>query len=265
MRLGLLADVHGNLPALEAVLALLDREAVDAYVCAGDLVGYGAFPNECVATVTALGATVVAGNHELMAIGRLPSEGMIPVVRESTAWTARALDEPTAATLAGLPPSAEGPGGVVVTHGSFDSPEAYVRDAIAARAVLARCAELYSEARVVVLGHTHEAFAWSGGRGELLRGRAGTVTLEAAERALVNPGAVGQSRDDRVLARAAVLDLGDATVRFHEVEYDVDGYRRALRERGLPYSAYHAPPRGGSRATRVARRVVRRARERLAR
>ncbi len=71
MRLGIIADIHGNLPALEAVLEALSDERVDHYLCAGDLVGYRPFPNECVAMVAALGATCVAGNHDLIAIGRL--------------------------------------------------------------------------------------------------------------------------------------------------------------------------------------------------
>ena len=68
MRYGVLADIHGNLHALEAALPVLERAGVDRYICAGDLVGYGPFPNECVEAISNLGAVCVAGNHDLMAL-----------------------------------------------------------------------------------------------------------------------------------------------------------------------------------------------------
>jgi hypothetical protein len=74
MRYGVLADVHANLHALEAALAFLATEEVDAYLCAGDLVGYGPQPNECVRRVLGLPATCVAGNHDLIALGELSDE-----------------------------------------------------------------------------------------------------------------------------------------------------------------------------------------------
>lgn len=265
MRLGLLADVHGNLPALEAALRLLDDEGVDAIACAGDLVGYGAFPNECVVRLTVAAETMVAGNHDLMAIGRLPSDELIALVRDSTEWTARELAEPTAAMLAGLPAIADAADGVVVAHGSLHSPETYVRDPRDAADQLALLHARDRGARVLVLGHTHEALAVSDRRGELLRGTAGMVALEPGERVVLNPGSVGQSRDDHVLARVAVLDLAADTVRFHELPYDVARYRAALRERGLPDTAYHLPPGGGGRARRAAGGFVRRARAAFAR
>ena len=69
MRYGVLADVHGNLDALRAVLRALERHGVDRYLVAGDLVGYGPYPNECVAALAELPATCVAGNHDLIALG----------------------------------------------------------------------------------------------------------------------------------------------------------------------------------------------------
>src|SRR4051795_6579846 len=87
MRLGLIADVHGNLPALEAALAVLERERLDGYLCAGDLVGYGPHPNQVVERVRALGAPCVAGNHDLMALDRLPADRADELARETLAWT----------------------------------------------------------------------------------------------------------------------------------------------------------------------------------
>src|SRR5215210_643586 len=125
MRLGLIADVHGNLHALDRVLERLAPERVDAYVCAGDLVGYGPYPNECVERVSALGATCVAGNHDLIATGRLHPEGIGTLARATLGWTAHELRPETADLLHGLPlTSRVGP--VLVAHGSLDDPSLYV-------------------------------------------------------------------------------------------------------------------------------------------
>ena len=91
MRYGVIADVHGNLPALEAVLDALQRIGVDAYACAGDLVGYGPEPNECVETVRKLGAATVAGNHDLIALGALSEDRCERLARESLPFRSAVL------------------------------------------------------------------------------------------------------------------------------------------------------------------------------
>src|SRR5688572_30513028 len=103
MRLGVIADIHGNLHALEAAFATLNREGVDGYVCLGDLVGYGAFPNECVERVAETGAVCVAGNHDLIALGRLPDDQCIPLARHSLEWTSRQLTPASRDYLSRLP------------------------------------------------------------------------------------------------------------------------------------------------------------------
>src|SRR3954447_24462817 len=87
MRFAVISDVHANLHALDAALAFLATQDVDGYLCAGDLVGYGPFPNECVRRVAALGGPCVAGNHDLIAIGRLSDERCIPLAQASLRWT----------------------------------------------------------------------------------------------------------------------------------------------------------------------------------
>ena len=95
MRFAILSDIHGNLPALEAALELFARAGVDRYLCAGDLVGYGPFPNECVERIAELGAVCVAGNHDLIALGRLSDDRCIPLARNSLRWTREVLTPAT--------------------------------------------------------------------------------------------------------------------------------------------------------------------------
>lgn len=240
MRVGVIADVHGNLPALEAVLEWLEAyEDLDTWLCAGDLVGYGPFPNECVERVASLpGLTCVAGNHDLIALGRLSDDRCIALARETLAWTTRVLSPTSRGFLEALPLRASA-GPVEVAHGSLDDPQEYIRTPEQAAEQLAAL----GRDAILVLGHTHEVL------------QAGS--LRPGERSLINPGSVGQSRDRAALASAALLDLDARTVEFRAFEYDVARTRAALRAAGLPDNAHHLRPRP---VRRLAGRLLRRGR-----
>ena len=250
MRYGVLADVHGNLEDLRAVLSALEREGVYGFLVAGDLVGYGPYPNECVTAVAELSATCVAGNHDLIALGVLSDRRCIELARRSLSWTREVLGADERAFLAALPRVATAPGGVLVAHGSLDDPEQYTTTGTQALAQLARV-EDHDRARVLVLGHTHRPLAYGRSSGRL---RAhGARALPPGEAVLLNPGAVGQSRELRVRARFAVLDLEARQARFFAIQYDVGACRSALRRAGLsPRSCHLRPslPRAALRALR---------------
>lgn len=252
MRYGVISDIHGNLPALEAVLDALARIGVDAYACAGDLVGYGPQPNECVEVVRALGFVSVAGNHDLIALGELSADRCERLARDSLRWTRGQLEEPTRAYLAALPRCVELPGGVVVAHGSLDDPQEYVLHVGQVAAQLTRLSDAHPAARILVLGHTHRPYAGDGVRS---RPPHRSVLLEPAERWLLNPGAVGQSREARVRARFLVLDLERREAVFHAVRYDVGRSRALLRSCGLPARSIHLAPWRPKRLLRPARRA----------
>ncbi|MGI8660079.1 MAG: metallophosphoesterase family protein [Thermoleophilaceae bacterium] len=244
MRLGLFGDVHANLPALETALAFLGSSGVDAYVCTGDLVGYGPQPNECVARVTALDGTCVAGNHDLIALGELAADRCIPLARHSLRWTRGVLDEDARTALQGLPRQASAPGRVVVAHGSLADSQQYVRTAEEATAQLGAA----PEADTVILGHTHSPLAVGERRGMLLAGPEGVVRLLPGERHVLNPGSVGQSRERHAWVRVAVMDLDRSEVTFRGLPYDVHACRAELRRRGLPARSCHLRPRPWRRA-----------------
>lgn len=231
MKIGLFGDVHANLPALEAVLAELTRRGAESYLCTGDLVGYGPHPNECIAAVRELDAVTVAGNHDLISLGRLSDERCIPLARETLAWTRRVLEPQHDEWLGGLPLRHDGDS-VTLAHGSLDDPERYVAHRADALRVLHAAGS-----RTVVLGHTHRP-----------------LDVRDGDRRLVNPGAVGQSRERRVVARGAVLDTGRNDVSFVGVPYDVERTRADLRRLGLPDGGPHlrpSLPRAAARALRA--------------
>jgi predicted phosphodiesterase len=240
MRYGVIADVHANVHALEAALAFLSAEGVDRYLCAGDLVGYGAFPNECVRRVLALPGQCVAGNHDLMALDRLSDERCVALARTSLRWTRAALDPDVRALLADLPIGTS-EGAVAVRHGSVFDPQDYVLTHDDALTCLADIERVAPGTEILILGHTHRPMAVGARRGSLLRRGTGRIRLAPGEPTLLNPGAVGQSRDRDAVARVVVLDLAARVAEFHALPYDVDGCRRALRERGLPPESCHVP------------------------
>jgi predicted phosphodiesterase len=240
MRYGVIADVHANAHALDAALEFLRSEHVERYLCAGDLVGYGPAPNECVRRVLALPGLCVAGNHDLIALGRLGDERCIARARASLRWTRGVLEKDVWGLLAALPLGAEADG-IALRHGSLADPQVYVVTDEQARAVLEDLQRTLPATQLLVLGHTHRPMAFSRRRGRLLRSGTGQIDLSDDDPILLNPGAVGQSRSADVRARVMVLDTAAHIASFHAIAYDVEGCRQALLERGLPADSYHLP------------------------
>jgi predicted phosphodiesterase len=254
LRYAILSDVHANLAALRTVIATLEELRPQRWIVAGDIVGYGAYPNECVKVVQELGAICVAGNHDLIALGRLSDERISTPARRSLEWTAATLSSSSRRFLTALPSTAVVDDVVVVTHGSLDDVSEYVTRPWQARAQLERLRRDYPAARVLVVGHTHRPWAWNASRGGA-RSTRHPRDLPDREPVLLNPGAVGQSRELVARARGAVLDLDTGRAEFVATRYDVGAYRRVLRSVGLPPEGCHYVPS----AARVAARGIRRA------
>lgn len=247
MRLGLISDVHANLPALRVAVDKLRSENVDRWLCAGDIVGYGPQPNECIELLADLDALCVAGNHDLMLLGDIPRERAGEAAQHSLSWTEEVLRADARSYLADLPRIACVPG-LVMSHGSLDDPEEYVHTGAQAAHQLARARARHPDADVVVLGHTHRSLLYGAESGALVRSHwlpRGAVALPAGERVLLNPGSVGQSRnlERRPHVRFALLDLRRGEARMYAEPYDVDSTARVSRAVGLPTASLHRRPR----------------------
>ncbi|MBI5548039.1 MAG: metallophosphoesterase family protein [Deltaproteobacteria bacterium] len=211
MRIAVISDVHGNLPALEAVLA--DMGSIDALLCCGDLVGYYPDVAEVVDRLRALGALSVRGNHELMATGAIPA----PVERAGyyrIDWTRRALSPEQLGWLAALPCALElhrDGLAIEVRHASPWDEETYLYPDSPALAGLT-----LPDARWLFLGHTHHPM--------LVRAGGGVV---------VNPGSVGQPRDWNPKAAYGVLDTASGGWEQRRVGYDHRAYQRRLEVMGV--------------------------------
>jgi len=223
MRVGVIADVHGNLVALEAVLA--DMPAVDRVVCAGDVVGYNPWHAECVATMRgdhsvlseAAAATLpdgpvptVMGNHD-RAVALDAAYGFNEMATAGVGHARETLSTDQIEWLEALPDQrVVCDGRLKIVHGHPADPDRYTYP------------EEYSEGMlgdegVLVMGHTH------------VQGHAAFDTG-----LVMNPGSVGQPRDGDPRAAYAVLDFDDYTIEGHRVDYDVERVVEAVKDADLP-------------------------------
>lgn len=257
MRHAILSDVHANLPALTAVLADARAHGAARIVCLGDLVGYHGFVHETLALLRDRDATCVAGNHDLMVVGRLPTASCGPLARRAVAWTRNGLTRDEVAFLDTLPLVRRLDGGTILVHSLPWSTEARMRIeadfAVAAR----QCRSLMPEVDACFTGHTHLAGA--------VRVRPdGSVARYAATRIprrlgdgnfwFVNPGTVGHPRDARPSASYLLFDDDTRRVRFRRVRYDRQALRRRDTQCGLAAPA-GAPP-VATRAWRLVRSMA---------
>jgi predicted phosphodiesterase/CelD/BcsL family acetyltransferase involved in cellulose biosynthesis len=251
MTLGLIADIHGNLEALRAVLDFLEARGVDRILCLGDLVGFGANPNECVAAIRDRAIPAVAGNHDLISIGRLGRTRCAGKVSFALSRTRRELTRDTAQFLGALPARLALDSHLVMIHGGYDDPEEY----LTSRARLRRTTEAirrdYPEVRLCLFGHTHEPrVAEITGDEVLYHETARPPALRPESIYLVNPGAVDGARTSgEPRARCAVLARETGQLEFHQLEYDHDAAEAKARERGYrigPWAArlYRAAAEG---------------------
>jgi predicted phosphodiesterase len=220
MRWALLADVHGNLEALRAVLRDLEDWPAHRLICAGDIVGYGPDPAPCLELLGERDATCVAGNHEGMVLGRIGFGRCVHAGILAAVWTREHLPRWGLERLAALPMVARPDPEIVVCHAVPDDVERYVTNARAAEPALASATRSFPGAEVLVSGHTHVA-AFHAGHGAFRSAAAGATEPVAAGRLhFVNPGSVGQPRDGIPVARYARYDSTTRTVSWRAVGYD---------------------------------------------
>lgn len=220
MRLALIADIHANAPALDAVLVHARRQRADLVVGLGDVVGTSALPLETIAMMRAHGIESVAGNHDLAAIGRLSLELAGPRAREILEWTRGVLGEDEWRFLAELPLELAPRPEVLCLHAGFSDPVARLRTADDFRAQARLIREYDRRVSICCLGHTHLPGVVSVVGSEVYLSPGPVADLSAEGFHFLNPGSVGDltTRDPRAVY--ATLDLEARHVRFFRVPYD---------------------------------------------
>jgi predicted phosphodiesterase len=239
MRIAVIADIHANLLALDAVLEEAAGMRPDRVVCLGDLVGYNAEPRGCIARVRATAHVIVAGNHDRDAAGADAHPGTEGTARAAQRWTRERLDLDDLAFLQGLPRLIDDAElGVVAVHGCWlnDVHTYGYATGTMLEANLVAIAERSGQ-HVGLCGHTHMPMVgWLGRDGCHEIRTTSARWPSAASAVLINPGSVGQPRDGDPRASFAMVDVALRSVEIHRVAYDVARAAQAVVDAGLPPS-----------------------------
>lgn len=233
MLLAVVADIHANLEALDAVLADIDAAAPAATVSLGDNIGYGPDPVLVLKRLAARGIPSVRGNHEWAVVDPARERLFNPQSREAL-WRTRELLPPELLARVAAYPTSLSLYGCRFVHGLPPNDTAtYLFEAgeVTLRRAFARTAE-----RVSFVGHTHVLDAVRQGAGGIERYELslGDNPLDPAERHIVCVGAVGQPRDGDKRAKYALYDDAAGVLTIRAVPYDALAVREKIVARGLP-------------------------------
>jgi predicted phosphodiesterase len=231
-RIALLSDVHGNLPAFQAVLEDIREAEVDQIWCLGDLVGYGAQPDACVELARDSCDLSLAGNHDLVVIEKLPLFEFSPSAAAAAEWTRDNISRAAREFLEALEP-ADATRALGLYHASPRDP---VWEYVLSSWQAGECIDAM-EPRVGAVGHSHVAlFFHRDGGSEVVGAQApgGTELDISSGRWLINPGGVGQPRDGDPRAAWLLLDTESWRAVWRRMEYPIEEAARAIEEAGLP-------------------------------
>lgn len=228
MKFAIIADVHANLEALQAVLGDAREQSCTHYAFLGDFVGYCADPKACVDIVRAMNVPCVKGNHDEYCATDLPLDGLSVNVARAVEWTRKQLTADDRQWLQQLP-YVRRVEDFTIVHATLEKPERwqYAFDPLAAAANFQ-----HQDTQMCFFGHTHVPVAFI--RDTVVRG--GTyrrLRVNPGKKYFVNPGAVGQPRDNNPKAAYVVYDMGEGVVELRRSAYDIAATRRKIRDAGL--------------------------------
>ena len=230
MRCAILADIHGNLEAFEAVMRdIADRGGVDELWCLGDVVGYGPEPSACIALLRRHPHVCVAGNHDWAAIGKLDTADFNPDAAEACKWTEGQLSADDVAYLRTLPLTATS-GEFTMAHGSPRAPLLeYVSNQVRARVNFQHFGTMYC-----LVGHSHVPAVFAAEDANCSMSALPPVLPLGSGRLIVNPGSVGQPRDGDPRAAYAIYDEAVRVIYSYRIPYDIVAVQTKMNECGLP-------------------------------
>jgi diadenosine tetraphosphatase ApaH/serine/threonine PP2A family protein phosphatase len=231
-RILVISDVHANAVALKAVLA--DAEKVDKVLCLGDVVGYGPQPNECIELIHSLpNLTCMMGNHDFAAIGDSALEAFNSDAKKALLWQRKQLTEESRGFLNNLPDELVVQGEVSLAHGSPRDPIwEYIMNTLVARINLA-----FFETPWCFVGHSHfqAVFQYHAKPDDLsIVVPRPSEQYALVDRAILNPGSVGQPRDRDPRAAYAIFSPETHTWEPRRVEYDIKSVQKLILDAGLP-------------------------------
>lgn len=231
MKYVIVSDIHGNLEALQVVKARIEAIAPERVICLGDLVGYGASPNECTEIIRDLADAVVAGNHDWGAVGKTDITYFNAYARIAITWTADHLKPSSADYLRSLDLSYVEADHFRGVHATPDHPEQW--NYIFTYQQALRQFAAFSE-RICFVGHSHQPCIFELTDAQTVLINSDVIRLKEACRYIVNVGSVGQPRDGDPRACLCIYDASTGEVKLERIEYDVESARQKILNAGLP-------------------------------
>jgi len=229
MRFAIFSDIHSNLHALEAVLADAEANKCTHYVCLGDIVGYNAYPRECLNRVRDMECPVVKGNHDEQASMLDSGVGFNPLAEEAIQFSRDRLGEADRAWLRDLRLQRQVRDFTIV-HATLDTPHkwGYIFNQLDAAGSFS-----YQHTKLCFIGHTHypKAFVRDG---VVRNAQLDVLKIESGKKYLVNVGSVGQPRDGNWRAAYCIYDSVAEEVCLRRVKYDLEGAQQSILQAGLP-------------------------------
>lgn len=229
MRFAIFGDIHANLHALQAVLTDAQTQSCTHYVCMGDIVGYNAFPHECLDIVRKLDCPVIKGNHDEQASMLGSQEGFNPLAEEAMNWTREQISDADKDWLRTLRLQRQVRDFTIV-HATLDTPHkwGYVFNQLDAAASFS-----YQHTPVCFIGHTHTPKAYVRD-GSVRTVALDVLSLQPGKKYLVNVGSVGQPRDGDWRAAYCIYDTESHEIALRRLDYDLEGAQKAILKAGLP-------------------------------
>ena len=224
------SDIHANLEAFQAVLAAIEGYRPDRIYCLGDVVGYGASPNECLDLVRRHCSVVLLGNHDAAASGGPEIARFNIHARVAAEWTHKILTREHREFLQRLPMEHDDDGFHIV-HASPATPRdwEYLLDRFDAEPQFA-----YFTAPVCFIGHTHQPAIFMADPAGCRSLPVGSLSLDPQRRYIVNVGSVGQPRDRDPRASVVFYHEGAGELEFMRVPYDIEAAQKKILEAELP-------------------------------
>ena len=245
MRYAIVSDLHGNLQAWNAVFLDLRSIGADCILCLGDVVGYGPHPAEVLQAVHQHVDHTVLGNHDAALCGKLDDDLFNDTAREVLHWTRGQLGAPALKVIGTWPLTLAGEG-FRCAHGAFDQPSTFP---YLITPEDAESSWRHTSEPLLFVGHTHEpALYVRGASGRPHRIEPQDFELEPGKRYIVNSGSVGSPRDGDARASYCLYDTDRRAVYWRRVPFDLDAFRAAVGQAGIPdspsYFLHHDPRRG---------------------
>ena len=230
MRYGIFSDIHSNLEAFDTVIQAYQKEAIDKYLCVGDVVGYAANPRECIEKVKSLAMATVAGNHDWAAADLFPPEYFNPIARQAILWTRQLLSQEDFSFLKSLKLIFKDKDFTLV-HGTLDNPQDfnYLSDDYSAEETFR-----LMENKICFVGHSHIPGIFIQDADEELHYLDDSCEIKGENKYIVNVGSVGQPRDGNPQAAYCIYDTDKKEVHIKRVSYDIASAKKKIIDAGLP-------------------------------